>query len=182
MKITLLLLAASIATASARIGENAEQLAVRYGKPISGAGTDTIQFKKNEIYIVAKMLNGSCQCIKFTNSPESSTSIADDVFGGGFVLPGEGSAPKKPEPAPQPTTNPLTDAQIESLLQANTGGGKWTKVNEGIWRLEDGSRLADKTGNDLEIKTLEFIRHEIAVSEAKNSKKRAEEEKQTDGF
>lgn len=177
MKIQILLaFVISMACASARIGENADQLAKRYGKPISGEGTEAIQFKKNDIYVVAKLLKGVCQHITFSNNPVAGTK--SDVFGGGFVLPGEGPA----TPPPQPTTAGLTEAQIQSLLEANAGGGKWQKVQDSRMVNETSSRVAVIGKHTLEIFTVEYSKYQEAADQKKAEERKGKELNRTDGF
>lgn len=172
LQIALALVASSLC-AFARIGENAEQLAKRYGNP-TRSQEGILSFKKGDIYVSVTMWKGVCHSIRFSNKQAPPGGEAGGVFGGGFVLPGEEKPGAKPK-APEPATQPLTDTQIQNLLASNSGGSEWKQRKSDSWVRADGNALAFKSGDELVIETLEYSTHRTAEREK-------EESHRTDGF
>jgi hypothetical protein len=80
------------------------------------------------------------------------------------------------------TSKPLSEAEIETLLQANAGGSKWKKISSpGFmkkgWETEDGKILAsyDSGSNRLMVITK-------AEMDKMSAEKKAEEVKKLEGF
>lgn len=135
-------------TAWARIGEKAEQLEKRYGTPVAGAGTETIHFKKNDVYITAVLWKGVCHVICFSNYPPTQSSLGDDIN----LTEEVRTRFRNASGAPQ-----LTPEQIQKLLEANGGAIKWERDGGSAWHTKNGWYLARMvSGNTLRIATKEF--------------------------
>lgn len=156
MKIPAVLLSVCclVSTASARIGETPAECAARYGEPVSfDADTQTQYFEKAGLLIAATFHEGKCEAIDFQKAEE-------DALG-------------KPVP--------LSDNEIERLLEANADGSVWDDpfpTPEGPkWSTKDG-RLAAyyaRLDRNLLVATLAYLKRSAA------DRKRKEQEK-LDGF
>src|SRR6188474_92401 len=136
MKIlTIILLAALVLPAAARIGENPDQLVARYGTSKPGKDAAVLLFEKNGIAITATLWKGVCHSIRF--GPVQGTGRRG-VFGTGFVHPDDIPAPDPPKEAGKP----LTKEQRMQLLEANSGGSPWFEFKKSSWKTEDSKRSA----------------------------------------
>jgi hypothetical protein len=135
MKMMLLFLLASSAVAFARIGETAEQLEKRYGKPMRITVEGSF-FEKDGISIQVVMWKDRCHLIYF--SPAVSEQDLAQHFG---------RNPRK-----------LTKAQIQSCLADNPVGVKWDGT-EGTLSSRDHKYTALATPNGVVIQTVAFLNH-----------------------
>lgn len=102
-----------VATASARIGEDQAQMTKRYGVPREDRGNKNATVKAN--------------CTKTYDAQgwTLETHFADGAADAIVYRRNDG----KPMQAPE----------IQSILDAESGGGKWTKVREGVWSNSNGT-------------------------------------------
>ncbi len=91
MRIVSYIFLALVSVASARLGENLEQLTARYGKPVSHDGDGTI-FSKAGYRVIAMLFKGKCGALTFSKSDGaemkpieiSALLSANDGGGGGL--------------------------------------------------------------------------------------------------
>lgn len=170
MKIlTLVLLAALILPAAARIGENPQQLVARYGPSQPGKDASVLLFEKNGIAITATLRKGVCHAIRF--GPVQATGRRG-VFGTGFVHPDDLPAPEPPKEGGKA----LTEEQLKQLLEANSGGFAWIETKKNTWITIDTQRSAfTLSDGGLCIVTAEFIIEQMKSHQGKGTER-------TEGF
>jgi len=155
-------------TAWARMGENAEQLAKRYGTPIAGTGTEMLHFKKNDIYVTATLWKGVCHSIFFSNRPPSRYTLGED-----FVLPDKVRSRFENE---EPTAE-LTQDQVQKLLEVNASGSKWANQESG-WRTKNGWYWAKVDYKGVRIETAEYTQRKTDRKDKPNY----DPDRRIDGF
>ncbi|MCW1925127.1 hypothetical protein OKA05_21380 [Luteolibacter arcticus] len=135
MKTILVVLAASNALASGRIGETAEQLERRYGKPVRTTHNSNY-YEKDGISITTVMWKDRCHLIHF--SPVISPQDNTKNFG--------------------MNRGKLTKEQIQSFLTDNPAGVKW-EGTEGSFTSSDHKFTALASSNGVVIQTVSFLNH-----------------------
>ncbi len=149
MKKILIVLAALTLPASARIGENPEQLATRYGKAELHNGSSELRFQKNGIYVSAILWNGVCHSIEFCTNPPTWMDES--------ALPAKAAL--------------LTETQIQQLLAANGGASKWKEVTENVWITDDKKLNAFFSDGMLTISTVKYHGYMKAQDQKTDSKR-----------
>lgn len=141
----LFILAGLSCLASARLGETPQQLESRYGKATSSE-PQTLHFRKNGIFVVAKMLDGKCQSLTlhpYKEAPDGKLSDGD----------------------------PLTEKQIEALLSSNSQSSKWQGSRETGWKTPDGLLAAFAFSGGIVIETTAFSKAAIDKEKTEEVKK-----------
>jgi hypothetical protein len=117
-----LLLAATVG-AQARLGENAEQLEARFGKPT--------------LRIAGEPAEGNLPILGFNKQNIEIRVVLKDGISIGEIYRSK---------------DPLTTQQIDALLQANSQGQQWSLADRDRWQRTDGS-IADYRNNALAIRS-----------------------------
>lgn len=149
-----LFIAMLIVPATARVGETAEQLAVRYGNSKPGKHASERCFEKNGLTIFTTVWNGVCHSIRFIPVQPAKTSTEPEEDAG----------------------RQLTRDEIKLLLDSNSGGVEWFEHKKNSWISVD-AKLSAFISSDgaLCIVTADFIARDIETHQK-------EEPKRTDGF
>lgn len=123
----------------ARLGETPEQCATRYGEP-SGEKGRKVVYRKNGFAIAAWFHAGKCDCIVFRKEIDPGLDLGEEI----------------------------SEPEIEALLEANRGDGKWTKAKANQWAIgEERIAIYLFSRNDLVIATLAGAEHWMKDQAAK---------------
>ena len=162
MRIWTAILAAAVlgtAGASGRIGETMAQCKARYGKPVSEA-KGTFRFEKAGFLICAWFDGDRCDRITFDKIKKDRNGMFET----------------------------FAEAEIQTLLAANSGGKDWRDVSRASdyykWQTDGGERIAETDGNrrGLVIYTASYTAREEKRYKAEREKQAREETERLKGF
>ncbi len=100
----------------ARIGETPEQCEARYGAPYISKEEATYHNKAG-FHVVCTYAQGKCAQITFTHTQDDNRR-----------------------------STPLSEAEITTLLKANSGGKTWKEAGEDSWETEDLEAIYSPSG------------------------------------
>ena len=135
-------------TLFARIGETEQECAARYGQPVNNFPNDRLLYQKSGLGILITFFNGKADAITYRK-------IATNALGKG---------------------EPLSEHEVEILLNSNSGGAPWKSVAvismNRNWKTENGELQAayNTIENLLMVGTKDYLAREKAKKDANEGK------------